>query len=139
MIKRSGRIPATNVIPAKALLSQPYALDGRSSLRRTPGNMPHAWLVKGHQECIFWNTLCEQQDLGGKCESDFQHRRVCCSYCWLPGAIAGPARWDRQEQRACRALPDSRVPSDHKGHWGHPAQWALRERQDCKGRLVPKA
>jgi hypothetical protein len=74
--------------------------------------------------------------LGGKCESDFQHRRVCCSYGWLPGAIAGPARRVRREQQVRRALPDSRVRSDHKGH---PAQWALKEGQDCKGRLVPKA
>ena len=73
--------------------------------------------------------------MGGKCESDLQHRRVYCCYGWLPGAIAGRARRGRQEQRVRRALPDSRVPSDHRGH---RAQWALKEVQDCKGRLVPK-
>ena len=55
------------------------------------------------------------------------------------GCDRGPGPVGEQGQRGRRALPDSRVPSDHKGRRAHPVQWALRETQDCKGQLVLKA
>jgi hypothetical protein len=59
---------------------------------------------------------------------------TCLLALLVTGCDRGPGPEAHQDQS--RALPDSRAPLDHKGH---PAQRALKDRQDCKGRLVFKA
>jgi hypothetical protein len=57
----------------------------------------------------------------------------------VTGCDRGPGPVGLQGPAGPQGVAGQQGPVDHRGHQGHPAQWALKERRDCKGRLVPKA
>ena len=91
--KPNGEAQSTN------LLSRP--------MPAAPLNM--TMLLSRSSRALDIRKLYQRVGPGGKMRIGFLASTSCCSRCWLPGAIADPARWACKDQQVRRALPDSKA------------------------------